>query len=668
MKPPNSDGQRPGSPAGATGAGVAPAAEPSRPTPSVLGGASGDAARSQAGAVEATGTPAQTGGSTSAPRKDDAPKTEPVRAEAAKVGSSKVETFKVETSKAEPSKVEPPDSDALKPEPVKSDPGKSGTFSSGPQTTPRPVTGDGPIIDLKANRLPDRAAAKPTAAAAASVKPAAAKPADGEAPGGKPSSAPLSPDKPSPGTEGSARPSGSGTPRITPAAPAARGPGFGSVAAAGLLGGVLGAGLLYAVERSGALGGTFGGVDESRITALDQRIATLAPRDALAALDTRIGANEAALKPLPEAVRTAEAAAREALQKAAAAPAADAAAATAAPSAAVTAPALPPDLAARLDSLDQRLSALQEEPGREQQGDARVAAMQAGSTAAQDDLGKRLAALQGDVESRTRANAEAGQALGQKLAALQQALDGRVQAATEAVQAAGEASRQAVEAGRAQAAEAAKAAERRFQAQAEKIDGLDKAVAGRADAASVQATLRVVSADRIATALATGAPYAEALAALRTTEPGDPARLTAVAAFADKGAPTAASLAAEFRPIAERIAAARKAAQARSVAETGDVGQRLMSMAESIVQVRKVDAPAPAPSESGGDPVAKLQESLDRGALAEAAQAFAALPDPVRAQAGEFGAKLVSRAAAGDAARALLADAFKALPAIGVSR
>ncbi|WP_375409902.1 COG4223 family protein [uncultured Methylobacterium sp.] len=458
------------------------------------------------------------------------------------------------------------------------------------------------------------------------------------------------------------------------------------MAAAGLLGGVLGAGLLFAVERAGVLPSQTGDL-AGRLTALDRTVGTLASRDALASLDTRVAGNEAALKPLPEAVRKAEAAAREALEKTGAAPAATAdGAASPAPAA------LPADLAARLDALDQRMAALQEEPGRDQTADAKVPLTQGGAPPDQiaklDErlvalegridgkvenaakpadapdpnagLGPKLTALQGEIESRTKANAEADQALTQKLAALQASLDERVKAATEAVQTATEASRQSVEANKTQAEEAAKAVARQIQTQADRIAGLDKAVSERAETGTVQAALRVVSADRIATALSIGAPYSDALTSLRNLEPGDPARLTAVAVFADKGAPTAPSLAAEFRTIAERIAASRKAAQARTVAESGDITQRFMSMADSIIQVRKVDAPA-AEKAQGADPLIEIQAALDRGAIGEAAKAFAALPDPLRAEAGEFGTKLASRAAAGEAAQGLLSDAFKGL-------
>jgi hypothetical protein len=286
------------------------------------------------------------------------------------------------------------------------------------------------------------------------------------------------------------------------------------------------------------------------------------------------------------------------------------------------------------------------------------------------DLTPKLAALQGDFEARTKANAEAAQALSQKVATLQQSLEARIQAATEAVQSATQATEKVADASKAQSAEAAKAVERQLQAQADRIAGLDKAISERAETSTLQAALRVVSADRIATALNTGAPYADALAALRGLEPGDPARLTAVAAFADKGAPTARTLAAEFRPIAEKIAASRRAAQSKAVAETGDIGAKLMSMAETIVQVRRVEPQAGAASGTAAAPDAtpKVQDALDRGAIKEAAEAFAALPESARTEAGEFGNKLRSRAAAGDAAQGLLADAFKGLPATGASR
>lgn len=631
------------------------------------------------------------GPSAASPVKPDLPRPDLGKADAAKPDISKTEPTKVGTPdlvkgagtesgrtdapKPDLTKSETPKPDATKGEAPRTEPPKATGFTPGSRNTD--AAADGPIIDLKARRIPDPAeTARREAAEKASPTPSATGPktASSAPSSASPSSASAS------SSDAKARPS---DPQSAAPQSNSGGAGFGSIAAAGLLGGVLGAGLLFAVERAGVLPSPTDDL-AGRLTALDGTVGTLASRDALASLDTRVAGNEAALKPLPEAVRKAEAAAREALEKTGAAPVPAATADGATPAAA----ALPADLVTRLDALDQRVAALQEEPGRDQTVDARVPLSQGSAPPDQiaklDErlaalegkiesapkpadapdpnagLGARLTSIQSEIESRTKANAEADQALTQKLTALQASLDERVKAATEAVQTATEASRQSVEANKTQAEEAAKAVARQIQAQTDRIAGLDKAVSERAETGTVQAALRVVSADRIATALSTGAPYSDALTSLRNLEPGDPARLTAVAVFADKGAPTAPSLAAEFRAIAERIAASRKAAQARTVAESGDISQRFMSMAESIIQVRKVDAPV-AEKAQGADPVGEIQAALDRGAIAEAAKSFAALPEPLRAEAGEFGTKLASRAAAGEAAQGLLSDAFKGL-------
>ena len=511
---------------------------------------------------------------------------------------------------------------------------------------------DGPILDLKAKRLSDPAeAAKP-----------GAKPDTGKA-GAGPSASPKA-------TPGDA-------PKTAP--PAARsGPGFGSVAASGLLGGLIGAGLLYGVT-------TYQRGADPRLAAFDQSIAGLATKDAVAGLDKRLAANEQALKPLPDAVARAEAAAKaateranEALQKAGVTPAADGSAPAPA--------AVPADLVARLDALDQRVSALQEEPGRDGTAevktapaadpaalsalDDRIKALEAnGSKTASSDLSDKIAALQSEVASRTKADEEAEAALGKRLDEVQKALESRIAAASQAAQEATQAGKQAADAARTRTDETVQGLERKLQdklqEQSERIASLDKAVDQSAKQATVQSALRIVAADRIASALEAGQPYPDALASLRNLEPADSKRLDALAPFADKGAPTAAGLAAEFRRISEKIADAKRAAQAKAVAETGNVGDRLMSMASSLVQVKRVEGPASggAPSSTGSEAsTAQVQAALDRGDLAEAAKAYAALPEEARALGGDFGARLSARAEAGRAAQGLLADAFTGLP------
>ncbi|WP_454104417.1 COG4223 family protein [Methylorubrum extorquens] len=509
---------------------------------------------------------------------------------------------------------------------------------------------DGPILDLKAKRLSDAA--------------------DAAKPGAKPDTG-----KENAGASASAKDAARETPKDTAkAAPARGGAGFGSVAASGLIGGLIGAGLLYGVT-------TYQRGADPRLVNLDKSLAGLATKDAVAGLDKRLAANEQALKPLPDAVARAETAAKaaadranEALQKAGVAPATAPSADGSAP-----APAVPADIAARLDALDQRVSALQEEPGRD--GTAEVKSAQTmdpaalddrlkaletnGGKSAASDLSDKIAALQADVASRAKADEAAEAALGKRVDEVQKALDARIAAATQTVQEATQASKQAADTAQTRADEAVKGLERKLQEQSERIAGLDKAVDQTAKQSTVQSALRIVAADRIASALEAGQPYPDALASLRNLEPSDSKRLDALGPFADKGAPTASGLAAEFRRISEKIAEAKRAAQAKSVAETGSVGDRLMNMASSLVQVKRADGPTAGGTQAAAGSAAstaQVQAALDRGDLAEAAKAYAALPEEARAQGGDFGTRLSARAEAGRAAQALLADAFTGLP------
>ncbi len=275
-------------------------------------------------------------------------------------------------------------SETKSPDPKKTDPVNTAGPSARPGGPAGPVTGStvtsGPIIDLKATRVPEQAASKDAPKPAATVpnkpgetKPADTKPADmksgGPIPAAKPGDSKLGDSKPGETKSGpspapvtaskapsSPAPAASSAGAVPPAAKA-RG-GFGSMAAAGLIGGVIGAGLLFAADKAGIGGdaGRLSALDQKlsgQISALDQRVGGLAPKDALASLDKRVAA--------------AEASAKQALDKASAQPSAQGQT-DGQPGG--EAAAVPPDLAARLDSLDQRVSALQEEPGRDQGGNA----------------------------------------------------------------------------------------------------------------------------------------------------------------------------------------------------------------------------------------------------------------------------------------------------------
>jgi hypothetical protein len=164
--------------------------------------------------------------------------------------------------------------------------------------------------------------------------------------------------------------------------------------------------------------------------------------------------------------------------------------------------------------------------------------------------------------------------------------------------------------------------------------------------------LRVVAADRVAGALREGAPYAPALDALRRLG-ADPAPLQALEPFATGGAPTAAALAGEFQPLAERMIREGRPAPV-------SLTDRLWRMAGEVVTVRPVGEGTGTDVESS---VARIEAALRRGAIAEAAAAFDALPEAARAPVEAFGRKLRERAAAETAAGQVSAAALSALSA-----
>lgn len=507
----------------------------------------------------------------------------------------------------------------------------SGTSTSVPSTSgpnaAAPNTSGATPADTAALRLGSAAAAVaagPTVSTPAKPEPAGA-PSSATPIRPSPSGAPAdakAPDAKAPGTTGSREQavpppglgSGSGraatsvppvekphadktADRPTTPPPARRG-GLGALAA-GLLGGVVGAGLLYGLQYLAPA--RTGGADP-RVAALESRLDGLAPKDALAALTARVAAAEGRLGPLADAAKSAGDEARAAREAAGRAPAA----------------AAPPNTA-RLDALAGRIDGLE----------GAVKALPSGETVRGAE--QRVAAL--EEQGRTRAQALA-------------ALEGRAASAGEAAAANG---RRLDE----QAAIGSTINGR--------VEALARDVAGRAEASRLQAGLRVVAADRVATALALGQPYAEALGALKGLDASQATgNLAMLEAYAAGGAPTVQGLAREFRPLAERIEAGSREAAQRGVAATGSLTDRLASMAGSIVSVRRVgDAPVAA----GPNPLSRVQAALDRGDLADAAKAWDALPDGARAASAEFGASLKRRAAADEAARAISTAALAALGA-----
>jgi len=166
------------------------------------------------------------------------------------------------------------------------------------------------------------------------------------------------------------------------------------------------------------------------------------------------------------------------------------------------------------------------------------------------------------------------------------------------------------------------------------------------------AALAVV-AQAIASAIERGAPFPKSLAAAQALG-AQPEQLALLRAVADKGAPTAASLAAAFAGVAQ---AALAAAQPPLPPDAG-LMDRLGRLASSLVRVR------PAGDTAGDDPaglVARAQAALIRGDTDAALAAWSKLPAPAQDASRAFGDAASARAKAQAAAAALLAAAIDEL-------
>ena len=386
--------------------------------------------------------------------------------------------------------------------------------------------------------------------------------------------------------------------------PARRGPGLGTMAATGLVGGLVGAGLLYGLQAWRSTQEP----SDPRVDRIEQQVGTLARRDDFRGLEGRLAALEGTQSGLSQRVEAARTLAERSAARA------EEAAGRSAPAASPQNDAALTDLSNRVNAVETQVrDGLQAAAGPLQALERRVAEQEQRLAAASQPLERRL----GEVEQRLAAVA---QPLEQRLGQVEQ----RLATATEPL-------------------------ERRFAEQEQRLAALTRQVA-EGGSEVTRAGTRTVLADRLGDALRDGAPYPEVLAGLKRFTP-DAAKLAPLEPFAATGAPSAPALAQEFKPIAERL---RR--EARQGAE--DWTDRLLRMADKVVTVRAVNEPAEA-----GVPgtVARIEDALASGAFGEAAAAFEALPEPARQAAGPWGQKLRQRAAAEAAARAVAADAVAAL-------
>lgn len=245
----------------------------------------------------------------------------------------------------------------------------------------------------------------------------------------------------------------------------------------------------------------------------------------------------------------------------------------------------------------------------------------AAATAALNELTARLSTLEGQARERA-----------QDTTALQE----RVQAGSKAADA---------------AAGAVQALERRVADQDQRFAALTRQLSERGPDA-ITASLRLVLAERAADALRDGAPLGQLLALLRRLEV-KPDNLQPLAPYAESGAPKAAALLQEFRPLGRRMIDETRPAPS-------DWNDRLWSMLGKVVTVRSLAEPRGTDAASL---VARIESALANNVVADAAAAWDALPEAARRVAPGWGEKLKQRAAAEAAAQRISTEAVSALQA-----
>ncbi len=369
-------------------------------------------------------------------------------------------------------------------------------------------------------------------------------------------------------------------------------------------------GLIAASLASGVIGAAFAvGADtywrqppadyESRLAALETRPrpaaqASSVPQPANEALERRIGVLETQARSLSEGVNAARGAAEASQTQVA-----ELANRPVPVSGAVPPPPPDPSLGQGLDRLRTRLDALE---GRIEQ---------AAPAAAIDELRASIQNAQNQAEERQRATTAT-------LGAVQATATGLTQ---------------------------------RLQTNTEAVAKISAEVA-KLPPTLLQAGLRAIVAGQIGQYLRAGLPLGPGLTALERLGAAGPA-LDPLRTSSAQAAPSAAALAAEFKPLAEKITAEPEG-------PTGSITDRLLRVADKIVTVRAVG------DGSGRDVpglVQRIESALARGALSEAAAAWDSLPDAPKRISAEWGTRLKARIAADNAAQALGADSLAALDA-----
>lgn len=360
------------------------------------------------------------------------------------------------------------------------------------------------------------------------------------------------------------------------------------VMAAGLIGGLIGAGsvaLLPLITGSAMQ-------SDDRITSIEKRLAAMAPRASVDALNGRISGFD----PRIQAATSAGNAAQSKLE----------------------------ELSSRLGAAEQRLAA----------------AVPAGESAPRAEPLTSGADLQavGGLDARLKRVEDGIAALSARLdpvASRLDALSGRVDTVEPKL------------------AHSEDAAAKRLDSVEGKLASLERTATERASTGQTAHLLRVQAiANALRRALDAGAPYKAELDGLQGLGV-DQGTLAALAPLAATGAPTPRMLADSYAPLADRIASAKPEAEAKS----SFVG-RLTANVTNLVKIR------PVGDTSGNDPAAlsaRIAAALARGDLAQALEAWKALPEASRQPAEAWGRSLATRVAAQEAANNLVTQTTQAL-------
>jgi len=160
-----------------------------------------------------------------------------------------------------------------------------------------------------------------------------------------------------------------------------------------------------------------------------------------------------------------------------------------------------------------------------------------------------------------------------------------------------------------------------------------------------------IAAAALKSALDRGAPFAAELDTFAAIAPDAP-EIAALRAYADKGVPTRAAIAGEVDAAANAMVAA-----AKPVDPNAGIFQRLMSSAESLVEVRPIGA---VEGKGAPETVARLEVAVNQGDYAKALAEYDTLPEAAKAAGADFAGKLKARIDVEAQLDALISGAMKA--------